>query len=252
MSAMREAQLAMAAHLRQPAESPPPAGVEERRLQIYRDLVFNNIDNFIRSGFPVLHTLYSEADWRELVRAFVAIHRCETPLFPEIGQEFLDYLMQEHQARPCDPPFLLELAHYEWVELALDVAQEEVPPTAAGLGPADAIIFLSPLAWVLAYQYPVHMIGRDYRPESPSPTWLAVYRNPADEVCFLQLTAASARLLELLRGNFSGTREVIESLAGEMGMPLQKVWEYALQELRGMLDAGLVCARQGEAQSASD
>ncbi|HKX55116.1 MAG TPA: putative DNA-binding domain-containing protein, partial [Xanthomonadales bacterium] len=37
--------MAFAAHIRNPAVAPAPADVEDRRMQIYRDLFFNNICN---------------------------------------------------------------------------------------------------------------------------------------------------------------------------------------------------------------
>ena len=57
------------------------------------------------------------------MRAFYRDHRCQTPLFPEIAREFLRFLEARAIRRtPRRPPFLRELAHYEWVELALQIA----------------------------------------------------------------------------------------------------------------------------------
>ena len=57
----------------------------------------------------------------------------------------------ERQAGSDDPPFLLELAHYEWVELALDIAEQELPErvdiSAEQLLAGRPLI--SPLAWPL-------------------------------------------------------------------------------------------------------
>ena len=122
-SALRDSQMLMARYLRDPQGQPAPEGVEERRLKIYRDLVYNNVEGFISGGFPVLRSLYRDEDWHQLVREFIDQHRCHTPYFLEISQEFLKFLMQRDESGPNDPPFLLELAHYEWVELALDVAE---------------------------------------------------------------------------------------------------------------------------------
>ncbi|MCP4827546.1 MAG: DUF2063 domain-containing protein, partial [Proteobacteria bacterium] len=44
----------MARYLRDPQNNPPPEDVEQRRLKIYEDLIYNNIEGFISSGFPVL------------------------------------------------------------------------------------------------------------------------------------------------------------------------------------------------------
>lgn len=239
---LRESQLQMAGHLRDPDGAPAPAGVEERRLQIYRDLIYNNVEGFVSGGFPVLRSLYSDADWHAMVRSFLDRHRCRSPYFLEISQEFIRYLVEEHAPRECDPPFLAELAHYEWVELALDVAEEEIPPQAGPVDPERARLRLSPLAWVLSYQYAVHRIGPDALPGEPGePTFLAVYRDRGDKVRFVELNAATARLLELLRCD-DGL--ALEELLAQLGKQLQadpeQLRPHALQQLRELLDADVV------------
>src|SRR5690606_16496007 len=70
----QRSQLAMARYLRDPAGQCAPAGMAVRGLAVYADLVYNNIESFIRSGFPVLHSLYTGPAWQALVRAFLREH----------------------------------------------------------------------------------------------------------------------------------------------------------------------------------
>ena len=95
-------------------------------MKIYRDLFFNNIQTMLAGNFPVLRALYSEQDWLALIRAFYAHYRCHTPLFTEIAREFLRYLQDFRETTESDPPFLLELAHYEWVEMALELDDKDL------------------------------------------------------------------------------------------------------------------------------
>tara|TARA_R100000656_G_scaffold95627_2_gene69434 strand:- start:1541 stop:2014 length:474 start_codon:yes stop_codon:yes gene_type:complete len=120
-------QYAFAAHLRDPDANPAPPDIEDRRMKIYRELVYNNIESFIATGFPVLRQLIADQHWHALVRDFVSRHCSHSPYFLEISHEFLKYLQEERQFLVSDPPFMLELAHYEWVELALDVAEGDLP-----------------------------------------------------------------------------------------------------------------------------
>ena len=129
-------QLAFAARIRQPQGEALLPGITAERMAVYEGLFFNNIESFLSSGFPVLRRLFDDARWQRLVRSFIAGHRCATPYFLEIGAEFVGWLQQGFVAEADDPPFLLELAHYERVELELDVATDELP--AQGW---------SPLAW---------------------------------------------------------------------------------------------------------
>ncbi|WP_233998851.1 DNA-binding domain-containing protein [Microbulbifer pacificus] len=218
------------AHLRHPLEHPAPASIEDRRTGIYRDLIYNNIESFIASGFPVLRSILTDNHWHNMVRDFVHRHTSASPYFLQISEEFLHYLQREraeHPASADDPPFMLELAHYEWVELALDVSNEEFP---TGLPPEperaqilDRVPVVSPLAWSLSYQFPVHHLGPDCRPcePPPSPTFLVVYRNRADRVGFLEANVATAHLLRLAQaeGGPNTGRQLLLQLAQDLQHP---------------------------------
>jgi hypothetical protein len=240
MGDLRDSQLRMARYLRDPKHRPPPEGIEERRLKVYRDLIFNNVEGFIRGGFPVLRSLYNDEDWYDLVRHFMDGHRCSSPYFLEISQEFIRYLLEEHTARECDPPFIAELAHYEWVELALDVATEELPPVQRSVT-ANRLV-LSPLAWVLSYQYPVHRIGPGFQPEAPDEgCYLVVYRDRSDVVQFMEINAATARLLALFREEKSSEVDaVIARLAGEMRADPATIRPFAMEQVETFLQASIL------------
>lgn len=232
----------MARYLRDPARQAAPAGVEARRLKIYEDLVYNNIESFINSGFPVLRSLYRPEDWRHLVRDFMQRHRCHSPYFLEISQEFLLFLMEDHKPRACDPAFMTELAHYEWVELALDVSEEELPEMLHAGNLPGAVLGLSPVAWSLAYRYPVHHIGPDWQPYEPeSPTYIVVYRDRGYKVRFMEVNAPTARLLELVRTNEAATAiELIEKLAGELDVAVDSIRDFALDQLQQFIRESVV------------
>ncbi len=241
---LRDQQLVMASYLRNPAASPAPSGVEQRRLDIYQRLVYNNIEGFISKGFPVLRSLYEDDDWQQLVRGFIQAHRCSTPYFMEISQEFLQYLLQEYQPRDIDPPFMTELAHYEWVELALDVAEEAPLPAVRVDDPLAAVPRLSPLAWLLSYRYPVHQIGPRNQPrEEGEPTYLVVYRDRQDRVRFMELNAVTARLVEMTRDNSITTGAgLLDILAAEAGMESRELLAFGSQLLAELLECGVLAA----------
>ena len=234
--------MAMARYLRDPANAPVPPGVESRRLKIYEDLVYNNIEGFISGGFPVLRSLYGDADWHGLVRLFIDRHRCRSPYFLDISQEFLHFVMRDFPARGVDPPFIAELAHYEWVELALDTAAEELPEAVPVEDDLAAVPMLSPLALSLRYRYPVHRIGPGFRPtEAGEGTYLVAYRNRTDEVRFIELNAMTSRLLEKVRENQGQTaRGLLLELARESGAGDDAILRHGSDQLREFVDLSVV------------
>ncbi len=204
----RETQIEFSAHIRNPDSNPRPVDVEPRRMQIYLDLFYNNIEGFLANGFPIAKQVLGHDAWHELAREFVHLHPSESPYFLEVSQEFLTFLSTRDAGRVAD--FLLELCHYEWVELALSVSDiampdEEIDPSGDLLSQR---IVVSPLIWPLAYRYPVHEIGPQYQPADPpeQPTHLVVYRRDDDKVKFLLGNAVTLRLIEILGGVPLGTQ----------------------------------------------
>lgn len=201
-------QYAFTAFLRDPDNAPAPAGVEQRRLDIYVELLFNNIEGLLAANFPVIRRLYGD-DWYGLVRDFFAQHQSRTPLFLEIGREFLRYLEERQQQDRNDPPFLLELAHYEWAELALSIDEADVANIAhdpAG-DPVHGIPVVSPLAWSLGYRFPVQLIAPNFLPEiaPEQPTLLLLVRDRSDAVSFIEINPLTALLLQKLQENSTHT-----------------------------------------------
>lgn len=222
---LRAQQFALAAHLRDPVGAPPPPDIEDRRLAVYRELFYSSLESLLAGNFPVLRRLLGDESWHATVREFYRDYRCQTPLFTEIGREFLQYL----QARLADdqdfaslPPWALELAHYEWVELALDIAEEpDVPAFDADADLLAGAPLRNPLAWPLAYRWPVHALGGDASLEiAPEhPTLLLILRDSDGKVRFKALSGATFRLLQQMETSPTATgREQLVALAAEAGV----------------------------------
>ena len=174
-------------------------------MAIYRELFFNNLHSLLGSTFPVIKKLHKPDKFRSLIRAFMVQHEAQTPYFLEIPQEFLTFLQDEYELQDDDFPFLIELAHYEWVELALSVSEEtnEARNTDPDGDLLEGIPVRSVLARTYAYQYPVHRISAEFLPTEPGEalTFIAVCRKANDDMDFLELNPATARLLELIEAN---------------------------------------------------
>lgn len=198
-------QYAFAAHIRDPDNVPAPEGIENRRMAIYRKLFFNNLVNLLATMFPVLRKIHSEKHWRGMIRQFMQRHQAETPYFLKLPEEFLGFLEAEYVSTAADHPFLLELAHYEYIELALSVSTAENDMN--GVDPDGDLLagipVKSELAWAFAYHYPVHRISPEFLPTEPEgqPVYLAIYRGSNDKVRFLELNAVTAGLLDALENN---------------------------------------------------
>jgi len=240
----QEQQYAFAAHIRDPQKAPAPEGIEDRRMAIYRELFFNNLKSLLSNMFPVLRKLHSDQHWNRLVRRFMQRHQAQTPYFLQLPAEFLDFLQNEYQPGDDDFPFLVELAHYEYIELALSVSEET--NDFDGVDPDGDLLagvpVKSALTWAYAYQFPVHRISEEFLPDAPAeqPVYLAVYRDTDDKVGFLELNAITAGLLNAVEENDAGEtgEALLRKLAADIDYPDTAAFVAhglaAMQEMRSL------------------
>lgn len=238
-------------HCRDPENNPAPSNIEDRRMGIYRELLYNNVEGFMANNFPVIREILSDDQWHKLVREYFANHKATTPLFPKLPFEFVQFLEKEHEPDPAYP-FLYEMAHYEWAESVLatdvrDINFSDVVPEGDLL---SGIPITSELIWLLAYDYPVHQISPEFVPqEKPAAqTYLVVYRDREDEVGFMELNPVTARLLECLIANEAGLtgQAILQAIAEELQHPQPEVViNGGLQILQQMLQRDVILGVRG-------
>jgi hypothetical protein len=212
-------QLAFTAHIRDPRAHPRPAGLEARRMRVYNELLYSNIESFLLACFPVMRQVLGSRRWAKLVRAFFSMHRSHTPYFRQIPDEFVQFLQNEWAPIEGYPPYLLALAHYEWIELVLSVSNREVGCAVDGGGGLfEGIPVLNPVLANLRYDWPVHRIAPRRKVRSAE-THLLVFRDQADQVQFSEINAFTARLLALLDTATLSGRAALETIAAESRHP---------------------------------
>lgn len=207
-----------ASHVRDPRRTPRPVGVSARRMAVYNELLFNNICGFLDSCFPVCRALLGETRWRRINRAFYRDWPSRTPWFREIPREFVRYLNDGGVSQPL-PRWFAELAHYEWVELAVDVMEAPMPEHDPAGDLLGLPVVLNPALMNLSYVWPVHLIGPEYRPRKSRASYLVVYRKADDTVQFSEVNAVTARLLALLAAAPTSGEAALRQIARELRHP---------------------------------
>ena len=272
-------------YLRAPTQTERPAGTAARRIDVYAELLRNNIRGFIDQCFPLCRASVSAACWENLIEGFFSQGTWHhSPFFHEIPRAFVDFLQSQPgaQSQPqsqeqeqeqeqgqgqgqeqmpsqervssqaqearghsqmqasepghervvattrgsapertpaCEeasrPPWFADLAHYEWLELAVETA----PDVPAQVGPQGLALAAGPQP--AGYEWPVHTIGPGAAEVQPATTFVAVYRNRQHVVRFSVLTPAAAQLLATLQGNMCDWQAACAQLATQWGMPVQ-------------------------------
>jgi hypothetical protein len=209
MADFRQQQQAFTDWIRHPETAAAPPDVAPERMQLYRELLFNNVAGFVENAFPMLHRCLPGWRWEWLVSTFFADYRCQSPYFRDIAREFLTFLQScdwsEHVWAP-------ELAHFEWAEMAADVAEGDWPASRPG-DPWTHVPVVSPFAWPLLYRWPVHRFENGISGESQRQTALLVYRKRNHQVAVMEISLPAAALLESVQHNPVPLEAAVEQLA---------------------------------------
>lgn len=208
-------------YLRDPQPHHLPDKVSKKRMQVYANIVFNNLTASISACYPVLSECLGERKWRALTREFMRTYASASPIFRDIPEQFLHFLQTLDTGfrlgRWRYPPFVQALAHYEWVELALSsrMHQDLDYPT-----PTDwlqQVPVVNPVLENLVYAYPVHTLGAGQAAPLAQETYLIVYRTPQFDIRFMETNAVTHRLMTLLQTEPQTGESAFTTLAAELG-----------------------------------
>lgn len=203
------------AYIRNPILNKKPPKVNASRLAVYKKAVFNNIVDSVSVCFPVCQTVIGKRAWQKLMREFVATYAAATPIFREIPQQFLLFLDNFETV----PAYFKQLAHYEWVELAVSKQQSKQTILSDLTDFLHEKPIIAAAHMLLEYDYPVHQISAKFKPKQPKKTTLLVFRNPEYQVKFIELNPITYRLLQLIDfENLSG-EQALTQLAQEIEHP---------------------------------
>jgi uncharacterized protein len=236
MHAFQAYQAAFTAHLRQPSLHAKPAGVDAKRMRVYREIVFNNFEASVSACFPVLRDILGPRRFSKLVRQCFFSQQFNSPLFKDIPGHFVTFLRAQIVADL--PAYTAQLAHYEWIELLLGQQVDSATPDSVvehftqGQALLHRVVQLCGVYQLLHYDYAVHLLSKKQNTVETIPTFLLVYRTPAFKVCFIQLNAITYQLLQQLQTQTATSHQHLLQLAQTIPhLPTEAVIEFGLETL---------------------
>ena len=234
-------QIEFTAHIRDPKIAKKPAKVADARMAVYREIVFNNIFGSVSACFPVCQQILGKRAWLKLTKQFFAQHQASTPIFREIPQEFLKFIAEVEGL----PAYFQQLAHYEWVELAVSSQKTETPKLSKMPDFLHEIPVLAPAHMLLEYDYPVHKISAKFKPRNKEKTYLLVFRNADFKVKFIEPNALTFELLKLIQSNHLPAEQALARLAEALpALDSKTVLNFGLQTLQDLANQGAIIGSQ--------
>lgn len=198
--------------LRDRSETALPKNVSSSQMALYQALNYYSINGIVEACFPVLTTLLSEASWQRYMEEFIANTTTRSPYFNQLPKAFLDYLKTQESV--YEYPFLFELAHYEWLELYIDLLDAVIdkPVTQIDDSVLTERLVLSPCASLASYEYEVDKIGTSYLPTEKKPFDVVVYRDMTDKVKFMRINPMTKALIQLIDEKSLTAKDAIDAL----------------------------------------
>lgn len=206
------------------------ADVLPPNVNIYAKLLQRKIDGSLRSCFPITRSLLGTGRWDVLVKTFIRDHPCQSPLYREIPDEFIDFLVNENPLLEA-LDFIVDLAHFEWMELVLETAQPLTANNSIAVAGdfLDNIPVLNSVLHLLRYRYPVQTVtaGNERRQsrknrsktEKEQAVLLVGLRDDAFRIRFIEVNPVTARLIELLQEGIHTGRNALIQVATELHYP---------------------------------
>lgn len=242
-------QMAFTAYLRDPTGQPRPDCLRAKRMDIYKEIVFNNLFDSVSACFPVAQKVLGKRAWLRLVRSFFREHASNSPIFRQIPEEFVHYLTALNLKDASHlPEYLASLCHYEYLELQVSAMVDgdalllenvqQINTTGDLL--ANKAAFTASMQ-LLNYDYAVHKISPNHKPKEKINTQLLVYRNAEYQVKFVILNSVTYRLIELMQKQSNTGEQALTIIADEIGHPRPEiVMQFGLKILNDLLAQGII------------
>ncbi|MFB6454675.1 DUF2063 domain-containing protein [Chitinophaga sp. Hz27] len=191
-------------------------GANGDRMQYYRQLVFNVINDAMESAFPVAFANMPKRKWNKMIREFFSNHACCATQMWKLPLEFYTYAVENNWNEVYETPWLLDLLYFEWSETELFNMADKPAPDCREKGHwKEDLVVLNPEHTLLSFKYPVHLERKKKQLLQREGTYFVLlFREP--DTGYVQFTDLSAWLAI-----------VIEQLS--MGVMLSDILDYALQ-----------------------
>lgn len=204
----RQYQFALARHLRDPLSVPAPVGVDAKAPATCTQEMVKHLRDVLEPAFPITQALLGEDIWEHSVRLFLKDAPNHTPWASTTQRAFVDHVCKSPEMQNL-PAWLQDLAHFEWLQNAVSTAPVQWPTFNANADVMQHAVVLNPTHVEAAYEWPVHSIDTEYKPDDMQKTYVSMLRDMDDELHVLESSVFRGQLLDLLREGQTGEQAFI-------------------------------------------
>ena len=226
----RQFQFALARHLRDPLTVPTPAGVDPQEATVCTQDMVRHVCNVLAPAFPLTQVLLGDDIWEHSVRLFLKNAPNHAPWASTTQRAFADHVCDSPDLQNL-PAWLQDLAHFEWLQSAVATTPVQWPVFDVDADVMQHAVVLNPTHVEAAYEWPVHSIDTEHKPDDMQSVYVSVLRDLDDVLHVFESSMFRSQLLDLLREGQTG-KQVFEVLARWLSHPEP---DALVQEGRGVM-----------------
>jgi hypothetical protein len=162
-------------------------------LNQYRRLVFNIISDALETTYPITAKKMGIEDWEELVDDFFANYPCSSAQIWSMPYELITYLESTENPIKTKFPWLMELLHFEWLEVEIFCDEDEEVHFEKSIDVLNEKWVVNPTLRLEHFTFPVH---KSIELTEQSDYYLLIYRSTEnDKVYFEEITGFLALIV---------------------------------------------------------
>ena len=217
LSDFRQFQFSLARHLRDPLSTPLPVGVDAVDARACTQDMVHHLREVLEPAFPVTQALLGDELWQHAVRLFLKDAPHHTPWATRVQRAFVAHVSHSPDMQDL-PAWLQDLAHFEWLQSVVITTPVMWPSFDATGDVMQHAVVLNPTHVEAAYEWPVHVINIDNKPDDMQRTHVSMLCDSHNTLHVLESSVFRAQLLGLLRDGLTGEQAFI-SLARWLSHP---------------------------------
>ena len=207
----RQYQFALARHLRDPLGTPAPEGVSASAVLSCTQEMAHNLNELLMPAFANTRAVLGEDLWQHTLRLFLHDAPTHAPWATAVQEAYVKFLEHNNLVQHL-PPWLQDLAHFEWLQSAVSGADLVWPAHDPHGDLLQKVVVMNPTHVEVMYDWSVQRINLTHKPFDMQPTYLSIVRDVRDTVRVVESSRFRRHLIDLLRQNQTGA-QALEALA---------------------------------------
>lgn len=191
-----------------------PTSIPPDRASVYKRLVFNNIEQTLKSAFPITCSFLKER-WLPLIHDFFSQHNSPSPYLWKMPEQLHLFVKEKNLSEELQIPFLWELLFFEWLEIEVHMMPDEnIPSITPSSNPLQDLLVLNPYHHLHHFSYPVFSTCPQQLFDKKGHYFLLAYRTLSDkQVAFIEVSQLHAYLLKSIQDSRLNAEEILDSAA---------------------------------------